>query len=236
MMELFRIRHVCNHNYCWKAILLLLLFTSIQEIRSEESNRELKFNGTTEAPETPNFRIDCGDPVKLYKTVKYCQESLQMLTSSGYPWIRIPINSRFVSKGNRIRNYQYVAVNNSRFGDPLDSLKHVCDVYQWSRRCLQYSDVRDACLLVADQSSLGLQVTFDFICTQQYDENLINTLGCLYRKRVLSMLPFQIMQRCGLGVLDDIARSQNKIMYYILENVDISNTQMLMHSMLHLYC
>ncbi len=247
MMEQFEIQLVHANCWCCKSLVLLLLLTG-QGIKSDECNQRksysgdgMSYNETDKAPfnekfskhKLPNVTIDCGDPDELYSTVNQCQNQLLDLASSGYPWLAVPSNSSFV--GNKKK--QNMADINIRFGDSLDSLNPVCYEQERSQRCLLESDVSDTCLLVADLGRLGLQVTFDFICNQQQrDENLIHSLECIHDKRTLSMLSFQIMQRCGFGILDMISDFQSRILYYILEKMNVSYTQMVMHSMLHLYC
>ncbi len=179
----------------------------------------------------PNITLDCGDRVMVYKTVARCHRDLQKLAVSGYPWFGTPSNFGKEKPGN----YQYIRNRNGAVvGDSLDPLDHACDVLASSQRCLHENGVQDACLLVGDVGSLGLQVTFDFLCNHKdRDEELVQSLWCLHSNRVFSMLPFHIGQRCGLDILDEMVTRQDNAIYYIM---NVSTTENLMHSMLHLYC
>ncbi len=238
VMEHVTLQLVHRYHYCWISLVLLLLLTA-QGTKSEGSSPGIPYvynaghktpvlKGNFSRRKAPGI-LDCGDRTNSVG----CQNSLLVLTMSGYPWL-VDDDSLFEGNEKKVKNDQNVTDRQSRFGDALDALRRVCEVYEDSRSCLQDHGIQDVCLLVGQQASLGLHVTFDFLSNhQQRGENLVHELQCLHNKRVLSMLPFQIGQRCGLGILEKVMVRQSNAILYIM---NVSSTEMRMPSMLHLYC
>ncbi len=157
-----------------------------------------------------NVTIDCGDWDVRIKIAWRCHKDLLQLASYGYPW-----HPRLDSQRNSRLNMNAID-RNKTMRDALDSLNHVCHVYDRSQKCLEDSDIRDYCMAVTPIGVLA-HIDFQFLCHhQQRDENLVRSLQCLYDKRLLVMLYFHIADRChGVGILDDIMRRYKNALFYI---------------------
>ncbi len=151
-----------------------------------------------------NVTVDCGDYTGTRRMAMWqCQRYIYTLARDGYPWS--PRGSQRSSRNG-----------NDTLRDDLDSLNHACHIHDRSQTCLEKSGIPDYCL--ATNKDMYLQTDFHFICHhQQRDENLVHSLQCLHRTRVLPMLYFHIADRCqGFGILDDIMRRSKNAYFYTL--------------------
>ncbi len=192
-------------------ILLLAVKMAKSSVISSPNNR---FDNTSVGAERSsstvhNVTIDCGDWFVVNKVIWRCHEDLWQLASYGYPWY--PRDSQRYSRLNT-----NATDRNNTLRDALDSLNHVCHIYDRSQTCLEESDIRDYCLTTTNAGALT-HIEFQFIChCQQRDENLVHSLQCLYDKRLLVMLYFHMAHRChGEGILDDIMRRFKKALFHI---------------------
>ncbi len=157
-----------------------------------------------------NATIDCGDHNVLNKKVLQCQWDLLKVAMYGYPWF--PKSSQRNSRHNLNAPDRNISLR-----DALDSLNHVCRLYDRSQTCLEEKNIPDYCLTTVYQSYMKLHLDFQFIChQQQQDENLVRSLQCLYDNRMMVMLYFHIMDRCGgMGILDGIMRHFKNVWFYV---------------------
>ncbi len=139
--------------------------------------------------------------------VSQCLRELRQFAMQGYPW---------PSPGRQkiLRNDQNVTDN---VRDSLDSLNHMCYIQDRSERCLQQHDVADFCLS-SIMGSHRPELDFKFICHhRRRDENLVRSLQCLHKTRLLVMLDFHIANRCGgFHVLDNIMGLRKNAYFYRL--------------------
>ncbi len=155
-----------------------------------------------------NAAVKCGGNKVVKRNTRYCQRELHHLTIQGYPW----------SPPGRQENPIDVQNVTDNLRDALDSLNHVCYIQDRSRRCLREHDIQDFCVASTTPGRLQTELDIQFICHQrQRDENLVRSLQCLHKKRLLMMLYFHIANRCGgFVILDDIMRRMKNAYFYRL--------------------
>ncbi len=192
-------------------VLLVVVSVARSSVISSPNNHvdNTSIHASRSSSTVPNITIDCGDWGVLNTIIWQCERELVQLAENGYPW------SAKGSQRNPRHNLNITKRNNT-LGDPLDSLNHVCHIYDRSQTCLEENYIGDYCLRRSTVSVTSLKSDFQFICNQPRNENLVHSLQCLYDSRLLAMLYFHIADRChGMAILDDIMRRYKNAIFYI---------------------
>ncbi len=162
-------------------------------------------------PRPNNATAECGNPSELKRTIWHCLSDLYPLADHGYPWF-------YNGSPRNSRHNPHIPGRNTTLRDALDSLNHICYVHDRSRTCLEDSGKQDYCLTTTQ--FMPLQIDFQFICHhERRDENLVHSLQCLNKTRVMTMLYFHMAQRCqgGFDILDEIMRRYKNAYFYGLD-------------------
>ncbi len=114
------------------ALLILLLTVGVflsYVVSSPQSGFDNSRVGNSQSSSTVhNVTVDCGNYGVLNRIGSQCYRDLIQLASRGYPW----------SGGDNerhSRNNPNVADRNNILGDALDTLNHVCHIYDKSKTC-----------------------------------------------------------------------------------------------------
>ncbi len=123
-------------NVLAACVSLLILLFLLREIRSRPYSRVQEANvATSPRPNNAhNLTVDCGHLDVLDKVIRQCQRDIDHLATYGYPWI--PWGSQSNS-----RNNPNVTHRNTTLSDALDSLNHLCYIYDRSPICLEQNGI-----------------------------------------------------------------------------------------------
>ncbi len=128
-----------------------------------------------------------------------------MLASEGYPWSVATKQRDFGPPQN---------FTNNDLSDALDSLNHVCEIFDLAQLCLQYHSVPDYCL-----ARLEILMDFRFICLyERRDKNMMRQFQCLRDRRTLSLLYFIIGKTCvhGFDILNNLMERKKRAYFFRL--------------------
>ncbi len=198
-------------------ILLVLMFRNAVYSRehNDVSIDQLHGTYTTNNNWEDRFNSESMDgpcPSGTTETIVRCGSELASLASSGFPWK----DSQYYD-----RNLRTVVHVHNMIKDPLDSLRHVCRVFQEFHDCISYHRIKDYCLLMPSHrhpNALYLHMTFHFICKLQ-TRDTVHTLQCLQDTKVLSVLEYHIGNRCvhGPGILENQMKLFKKVFFYMMD-------------------
>ncbi len=200
-----------------KETYLLILVLGANEIRSERYPIGLNFRLRKRFMKSSfithpsyNVTLDCKESQKL---VLRCLLPLKTTVLGGYPW-----TGGSLGHVGSLANGQNTTDDARTLKDPLDALYRVCDIQDHAEKC--QAGIPDFCVLGTywiGQVYFALQ----FICSQRHrSENLVRSLQCLHSKRSLTMLFFNIRQRCSQDkdILDNIMMGIKNV-YFVYLNV-----------------
>ena len=110
-------------------ILLLMVRLSITYVVSRPYRSfDNSLNTSQSSSTVHNVTVDCGNYGVLNKIGSQCYRDLIQLASRGYPWSG-------QDSERHSRNNPNVADRNNILGDALDTLNHVCHIYDKSKTC-----------------------------------------------------------------------------------------------------
>ena len=172
------------------------------------ATQEERFGDGYPSHGTPNDAI-CTKKTAL--EVMHCLKDLIPLAWNGFPWNPAVMTDQIRNQQNQSRN----------LGDPLDSINHVCEVFEDFHKCLEQHEIPSECLPARDASGFDADTIFQFIChIQPRRTNLLHSLQCLKESRVLDLLVLYLADRTGTHV-DEMARGTVNALFTLFMNADI---------------
>ncbi len=180
---------------------------------------KLHYNGTRDihflfsdfSPHFMNIKLDTRGsdsafcPADSYKIVMQCMKSLHRLVLNGFPW--------GFKKTYHEDQFQ------SKMRDPLDPINYACTVFDGFQTCLEDNRIPDECLFTALGSPVfSTKVLFNLIChIEKPSTNLLRSMECLQKTRVVDLIEFHLANTYGSAVLDR-ERQGRKNAYFTFMN------------------
>ncbi len=144
-----------------------------------------------------------------------CAMDLLPLTYNGFPWALADLGEM----QDHIRNLQKQSGN---FGDPLDPINHVCEVFGDFLRCLDEHAIPSECLLNGHGGLFRAYTVYNFICyIQPSSTDFLHSLQCLKGSRVLDLLVLYLADRSDTRV-DDMAQGTVNALFRFLNSVELN--------------
>ena len=150
----------------------------------------------------------------MFQDILQCEKDILPFVANGFPW-SLPSVSKIP---NKLRNQQ---MKRGNFGDSLDPINHMCEVFDDFSRCLDQHAIPTECLLIRDGSGFEISVVFQFLChIQPRSINLLHSLQCLKETRVVDLLVLHLADRTGTH-LDDMAQGTVNAFFRFLQNPEL---------------
>ncbi len=150
----------------------------------------------------------------MFQDILQCEKDILPFVANGFPW-SLPSVSKIP---NKLRNQQ---MKRGNFGDSLDPINHMCEVFDDFSRCLDQHAIPTECLLIRDGSGFEISVVFQFLChIQPRSINLLHSLQCLKETRVVDLLVLHLADRTGTH-LDDMAQGTVNAFFRFLQSPEV---------------
>ncbi len=154
--------------------------------------------------------------------IRHCMKDMVPFIANGFPWGLTDVTG----VQNEIRNQQKQSDNfgdrnnSGNFSDPFGALNHVCHMFGDFLRCLDQHAIASECLL-SGSGLFSFHTVFQYICNvQPRSTDLLHSLQCLDRSRVLDLLLFYLAQRPGTHV-DDMAQGTVNALFTFFNHAEL---------------
>ncbi len=154
-------------------------------------------------------------PADSYKIVVQCMKGLQRLVLNGFPW--------GVKKTHHEDQFR------SKTEDPLDPITYTCTVFDGFQTCLQYNRIPDECLFTASGFDVfSTKVLFNLIChIEKPSTNLLHSMECLQKSRVVDLIEFHLANTYGSAVLDRERQGRKNAFFTFMNSEALWNMSIL---------
>ena len=180
--------------------------TKIRYNGTKDNNINVLYSGlrSSRSLVSPSDSTVC--PSESGEIIEACMTDLLPLVTNGFPWGYQKMHKEEQSQ--------------SKVGDPLDPIYFACKVFDGCLACLEDHRLPDECIFAREGFDyFGVKVLFKLIChVEKPSTNLLRSLECLQKTRVVDLMEFHLTNTYGSTVLDKERQGRTNAYFTLLNS------------------
>ncbi len=181
--------------------------SDINFVYPDLSPRFMNIESDTRRPQSAFCPADSG------KIIMQCIRGFLWLDMNGFPW-----------GYNKTHQHEQEEQSRSNMGDPLDPINYTCAEFDAYQTCLEYNHIPDECLFTPGGGAFSINVLFDVIChIEKPSINLLRSMECLQKSRVVDLIEFHLANRYDSAVLDRERQGRKNAFFTFMNSETLLN-------------